>query len=49
VCAAGIAKRETAARYLSELVSIGVLQEYRSQKERLFANRKLIDLFTNED
>lgn len=49
VCAAGIAKRETAARYLSELVSIGVLREHRGVKERLFVNKNLMDLFINED
>jgi Fic family protein len=46
---AGIAKRETAARYLRELVDIGVLQEHRMGKEKLFLHPAYLRLLSNND
>lgn len=46
---AGIAKRETAARYLRELVDIGVLQEQRMGKEKLFLHPAYLRLLSNND
>ncbi|MGN6512980.1 MAG: protein adenylyltransferase Fic [Lysobacteraceae bacterium] len=46
---AGIAKRETAARYLRELVDIGVLQEQRMGKEKLFLHPAYLRLLSNHD
>lgn len=47
VVEAGIAKRETAARYLRELVEIGVLQEQRMGKEKLFLHPAYLRLLSN--
>ena len=44
---AGIAKRETAARYLRELVAIGVLQEQRHGKEKLFLHPAYLRLLSD--
>jgi Fic family protein len=44
----GIAQRQTASSYLKQLVSIGVLAEAESGKEKLFLNPKLYDLLTSE-
>ena len=44
---AGIAKRETAARYLRELVGIGVLQEQRMGKEKLFLHPAYLRLLSD--
>nr|WP_246189312.1 Fic family protein [Pseudoxanthomonas kalamensis] len=46
---ADIAKRETAARYLRDLVSIGVLQEQRMGKEKLFLHTAYLQLLSNGD
>ena len=46
---AGIAKRETAARYLRELVDIGVLQERRMGKEKLFLHPAYMRLLSSND
>lgn len=46
---AGIAKRETAARYLRELVAIGVLQEQRMGKEKLFLHGVYLQLLSSDD
>lgn len=46
---AGIAKRETAARYLRELASIGVLIEQRVGKEKLFLHPAYLRLLSAED
>jgi len=43
---ANIAKRQTASRYLKELCQIGVLQEVKSGREKLFVHPKLIRLMT---
>lgn len=44
---AGIAKRETAARYLRELVDIGVLEEQRMGKEKLFLHPAYLRLLSD--
>ena len=44
---ADLAKRETAARYLRELVSIGVLQEQRMGKEKLFLHPAYLRLLSD--
>lgn len=46
---AGIAKRETAARYLRELVDIGMLQEQRMGKEKLFLHPAYLRLLSSSD
>ncbi|TBR14136.1 MAG: Fic family protein [Lysobacter sp.] len=46
---AGIAKRETAARYLRDLVDIGVLQEQRLGKEKLFMHPAYLRLLSAND
>ena len=46
---AGIAKRETAARYLRELVDIDVLREQRLGKEKLFLHPAYLRLLSAED
>jgi len=46
---AGIAKRETAARYLRGLVEIGVLHEQRMGKEKLFMHPAYLRLLSNKD
>lgn len=46
---AGIAKRETAARYLRELVDIGVLQEQRVGKEILFLHPAYLRLLSDNN
>ena len=42
----GIAKRQTASSYLKQLCAIGVLQEVKVGKEKLFVHPKLIKLVT---
>jgi Fic family protein len=44
---ADIAKRETAARYLRELVEIGMLQEHRMGKEKLFLHPAYLRLLSD--
>ena len=46
---AGIAKRQTASRYLKALASIGVLEEQRAGREKLFIHPKLMRLLTHDD
>lgn len=41
---AGIAKRQTASEYLKKLAEIGVLQEQKVGKEKIFINPKLMQL-----
>jgi Fic family protein len=43
---AGIAKRQTASRYLKELAALGVLQERKVGREKLFVHPKLMRLLT---
>jgi Fic family protein len=45
---AGIAKRQTAAVYLRELVAIGVLKERRIGREKLFIHTRLLNLLTRD-
>lgn len=45
----GIAKRQTASNYLSKLVDIGILQEVRAGKEKLFINPALMSLLQSHD
>lgn len=40
----GIAKRQTAAVYLDELVKVGVLKKSKVGKENLFLNKKLNEI-----
>lgn len=42
----GIAKRQTASRYLKALVEIGVLREHAAGREKLFEHPKLVRLLT---
>jgi Fic family protein len=46
---ARIVGRQTAAKYLNELESIGVLKEVAAGKERLFVHTRLLRLLTSED
>jgi Fic family protein len=45
---AGIAQRQTAAVYLKQLVSAGVLEEVKVGREKLFINPRLMRLLTAE-
>jgi hypothetical protein len=49
VVEAGIARRQTAATYLKRLVSIGVLEEVKVGREKLFVNLRLMRLLTAEE
>jgi Fic family protein len=46
---ADIAKRQTASEYLKKLVTIGVLEEQQSGRERLFVHPKLVEMVTTEN
>jgi Fic family protein len=46
---AGIAKRQSASKYLKELAEIGVLNEKQLGKEKLFVHPRLFDLFKQND
>ena len=48
VVEAGIAQRQTAAVYLKALASVGVLEEVKAGRERLFINPRLMRLLTAE-
>lgn len=45
---AGIAKRQTGAKYLQELASIGVLEERKIGRENIYINVKLMKLLTED-
>jgi len=45
----GIAKRQTASVYLKQLCEIGVLNEIKAGKEKLFVHPKLIRLMTKDN
>jgi Fic family protein len=45
----GIAKRQTASQYLKQLVEIGILEERKSGREKLFVNGKLMELLAAQD
>ncbi len=47
--ASGVAERQTASRYLKELVSIGMLRELQVGKEKLFLHPAFLQLLSNED
>jgi Fic family protein len=49
VVEAGIAQRQTAAEYLKELASAGILLEVKVGREKLFINPRLMQLLTRED
>jgi len=42
----GIVKRETASKYLKQLCEIGVLEELKAGREKLFVHPKFIDVLT---
>lgn len=44
----GIAKRQTASEHLKALVRIGVLQEIKIGREKLFLNAKFLELLTSD-
>lgn len=46
---AGLAKRQTAATHLKRLVELGVLEERRSGREKLFVNTELLKVLVRED
>jgi Fic family protein len=43
-----IAKRETASRYLHQLVEVGVLEAHKTGREKIFIHPKLISLLTQD-
>ena len=49
VVQAKIAKRQTASVYLKKLVEIGVLDERKEGRDRVFIHPKFLDLLKNED
>lgn len=49
VVEAGIAKRQTAAVYLRQLADVGVLEEVKAGREKLFINPRLMRLLTEEE
>jgi len=46
---AGIAKRQTASKYLKALASLGILEEQPVGREKLFVHPKLMQLLTTDD
>ena len=46
---AGVAKRQTASRYLKLLAGSGVLEERKSGREKLFINPRLLALLAEKD
>ena len=46
--AAGIAKRQTASKYLKALAELGIVEERRSGREKLFIHPKLMRLLTED-
>ena len=48
VVEAGIAQRQTAAVYLRRLAQVGVLEEVKAGREKLFINPRLMRLLTAE-
>lgn len=45
----GIAKRQTASVYLKQLCDIGVLEEHKVGREKLFLHPKLLMLLTRDN
>jgi Fic family protein len=48
VVEAGLAERQTASRYLKQLVGVGVLHEMRDGREKLFVHTRLLRMLTSE-
>jgi len=48
VIEAGIAKRNAASRYLRELIEIGVLEEHRPGREKVFVHPKYLNLLKSD-
>jgi Fic family protein len=48
VVEAELAKRQTASVYLKELVAIGILQEHKVGREKVFLNPAFIDLLKRD-
>ena len=46
--ARGIAKRQTASTYLRELVRLGVLEEEKVGRDKIFLHRKYLDLLSSD-
>jgi Fic family protein len=46
---AGIAKRETASAYLKQLTDLGVLEEEKTGRDKIFLHRKYIDVLFGEE
>lgn len=49
LASAGIAKRQTASKYLKVLAAIGVLEEQTAGREKLFLHPRLLRLLTSEE
>lgn len=49
VIAADIAKRQTAAKYLNNLVRIGLLQKLRAGRENIYVNPRFLTLLTDSE
>jgi Fic family protein len=49
VVEAGIAQRQAASEYLKELCDVGVLNEVKAGRKKLFINPRLMKLLTAED
>ncbi|MFO7691260.1 MAG: Fic family protein [Cryobacterium sp.] len=47
--AAGIAKRQTASKYLKQLAALGVLEERSAGREKIFLHPKLLHLLGSDD
>ena len=45
---AGVAKRETASKYLKEIAGLGVLEEQPHGREKIFVNTRFLTLLTTE-
>ena len=45
---AGIVERQAASRYLKSLTAIGVLEEHKEGRDKLFIHRRLLELLTSE-
>lgn len=48
VVEAGLAERQTASRYLKQLVGVGVLHETQAGREKLFVHTRLLRMLTSE-
>lgn len=49
VVEAGIAKRQTASEYLKQLCAVGILDEIKVGRDKLFVNTRLLQLLTRND